>query len=232
MEVGVPRRGRQLLRPLPAVLDALRDPGAAAAAPVPAGVSGHPPQLQGKSPRRPVPSLRTVAVPASVWQDSSLPATVFVWTVDNLGSETRNVSVTFTFKNGNGTEEDKEGTQLLPARSVSQCHASLSLSVCDVTGGCWSEAFRGEAAVGTSIHQDIGGMACVYGVAGLAKVNRSLSRPRNVEDHSTCVLSAGRSGSVEDRPLRPVLRRQRTLARPRGRRASGPGGTRTQRRHR
>lgn len=44
------------------------------------------------------------------YKDSSLPCAVFVWTVENVGEEERNVSITFTFKNGTGSKkQDAEG---------------------------------------------------------------------------------------------------------------------------
>lgn len=43
-------------------------------------------------------------------QDSCLPCAVFVWSVDNICSEERTVSITFSFKNGTGTaKQDAEG---------------------------------------------------------------------------------------------------------------------------
>lgn len=42
-------------------------------------------------------------------QDSCLPVGVFVWNIENYNSEPRDVSITFTFKNGTGGSADKEG---------------------------------------------------------------------------------------------------------------------------
>ncbi|KAK7066212.1 Non-lysosomal glucosylceramidase [Halocaridina rubra] len=43
------------------------------------------------------------------YKDSCLPVGVFVWTVENGNSEPRDVSITFTFKNGTGGSSDKNG---------------------------------------------------------------------------------------------------------------------------
>ncbi|CAL4124443.1 unnamed protein product, partial [Meganyctiphanes norvegica] len=43
------------------------------------------------------------------YKDSCLPTGVFVWTVENNNNEPRDVSITFTFKNGTGGSGDKSG---------------------------------------------------------------------------------------------------------------------------
>lgn len=44
-----------------------------------------------------------------MFQDSCLPVGVFVWNIENYNPEPRDVSITFTFKNGTGGSADKEG---------------------------------------------------------------------------------------------------------------------------
>lgn len=44
-----------------------------------------------------------------ILQDSCLPVGVFVWNIENHNNEPRDVSITFTFKNGTGGAEDKNG---------------------------------------------------------------------------------------------------------------------------
>lgn len=43
------------------------------------------------------------------YKDTSLPVGVFVWTVENLGCEEMEVSIMFTFQNGDGGAEDSAG---------------------------------------------------------------------------------------------------------------------------
>jgi hypothetical protein len=85
-----------------------------------------------------------------------------VWTVENHGDEQLDVSITLTFKNGQG---DSRGD--------------------DVAGGVRNRAFHNsgedcplptaaDAKVsGVLIHQTLGGMQCTYGVAARQSVNTS-----------------------------------------------------------
>ena len=43
------------------------------------------------------------------YEESSVPAGVFVWTIDNTGREAATVSLMFTFQNGSGGENDRAG---------------------------------------------------------------------------------------------------------------------------
>lgn len=43
------------------------------------------------------------------YKDSCLPVGVFIWNIENNNAEPRDVSITFTFKNGTGGSEDKNG---------------------------------------------------------------------------------------------------------------------------
>ncbi|KAL5005060.1 hypothetical protein ScPMuIL_018516 [Solemya velum] len=82
------------------------------------------------------------------YKDTSLPTAVFVWSVENLGSEEVDVSIVFTFKNGHGGEEDAEG-------------------------GAWTEPFSSDQddvqTRGVMIHQTIQEMKCTYGITGRQK---------------------------------------------------------------
>ena len=85
------------------------------------------------------------------FQDSSLPAAVFVWDIKNNSTEEVDISITFTFKNGQGEPADAEG-------------------------GVWSEAFshkqsRGHRKVsGVMIHQEFNDIPCTYAIAAKDKV--------------------------------------------------------------
>ena len=85
------------------------------------------------------------------FQDSSLPAAVFVWEVKNHSDAELDVSITFTFKNGQGVAADRDG-------------------------GVWSEAFtqkqhRGPTKVsGVMIHQEFNEIPCTYAIAAKDKV--------------------------------------------------------------
>ena len=90
-------------------------------------------------------------------QDTSLPAAVFIWTVENNNAYPVDVSITFTFKNGQG-----DPTQ-------------------DKAGGVWTEAFqhqrggRADPVSGVMIHQDFKDMACTYAIAAKQKVSQPLA---------------------------------------------------------
>lgn len=43
------------------------------------------------------------------YKDSCLPGCVFVWSVENRSDKNYKISITFTFKNGTGSKEDKKG---------------------------------------------------------------------------------------------------------------------------
>ncbi|RUS80876.1 hypothetical protein EGW08_011347 [Elysia chlorotica] len=77
--------------------------------------------------------------------ETSLPSAAFVWDVTNESHTDLEVSIAFTFKNGQGTKEDR-------------------------CGGVWCQDFRldcdGDAAAkGVAIHQEFSGMKCSYGIA-------------------------------------------------------------------
>ncbi|XP_049963211.1 non-lysosomal glucosylceramidase [Schistocerca serialis cubense] len=84
------------------------------------------------------------------YKDSSLPGGVFVWLIENNSGEDKHVSITFTFKNGVGTKEDK-------------------------AGGCWSEAFQTDSAKGVLIHHTVGGMPCTYAISAKAEEGVNVS---------------------------------------------------------
>ena len=79
-----------------------------------------------------------------------MPCAVFVWDIINDSSDDLEVSITFTFKNGEGTKHDRDG-------------------------GIWNQAFSSSCdsdndAKGVSIFQEFKGMKCAYGIAGKSKV--------------------------------------------------------------
>ena len=73
----------------------------------------------------------------------------FIWTVQNNSSNDLDISVTFTFKNGQGSKKDREG-------------------------GVWTEPFscdsEGRDVSGVLINQTFRDMKCVYALAGAKKV--------------------------------------------------------------
>lgn len=77
---------------------------------------------------------------------------MFVWDVENYGTEAIEVSITFAFKNGQGDSSDYEG-------------------------GVWNEPFEhtddnddGCRVHGVMIHQQLNHMPCTYAVAAKVEV--------------------------------------------------------------
>ena len=77
-------------------------------------------------------------------KDSSLSAAVFVWTVENTGSQDVHVSIMFTFKNGQGTKEDKAG---------------------GVTTSHFRSAEDSDPVSGVMVKQKFRDMPCTYNIA-------------------------------------------------------------------
>lgn len=80
-----------------------------------------------------------------------MPAAAFVWEVQNESNADLDISITFTFKNGQGTKDDR-------------------------AGGVWSQGFVRECdgddtAKGVIINQTFKGMKCSYGVAAKETVH-------------------------------------------------------------
>ena len=76
---------------------------------------------------------------------------MFVWDVENYGAEAIEVSITFTFKNGQGDSSD-------------------------LAGGVWNEPFQhGDKDTsrvhGVMIHQQFNHMPCTYAVAAKVEVS-------------------------------------------------------------
>lgn len=86
----------------------------------------------------------------SLHQESSLPAAVFVWTIENNSTDDLDISIMFSFKNGRGVKEDKEG-------------------------GCWNEPFKcdseGGDVSGVLIHQTFRDMDCTYALSAAQRVS-------------------------------------------------------------
>ncbi|XP_068244667.1 non-lysosomal glucosylceramidase [Palaemon carinicauda] len=78
------------------------------------------------------------------YKDSCLPIGVFVWNIENHNSEPRDVSITFTFKNGTGGS-------------------------CDRNGECWSETFEKHSednkVKGVVLHQTLRSLNLRYCLA-------------------------------------------------------------------
>uniref|UniRef100_A0A1I8JHT5 Glyco_hydr_116N domain-containing protein n=1 Tax=Macrostomum lignano TaxID=282301 RepID=A0A1I8JHT5_9PLAT len=89
--------------------------------------------------------------------DSCLPVALFEWRVENPTDEELEVSLTFCFKNGNGTSADAAGgASVEPFASTGDDDGQPD-------------------AVGGLIHQQINGMACTYGVAAMSGDNSSVT---------------------------------------------------------
>ena len=80
--------------------------------------------------------------------------TAFIWTVENNGSDDLDISITFSFKNGQGSKKDKEG-------------------------GVWTEPFQsdseGRDVAGVLINQSFRDMKCVYALSGAKKVSHAVN---------------------------------------------------------
>ena len=71
------------------------------------------------------------------YKESSLPATVFIFNVENNSGAELKVAVTFCFKNGTGSRRDR-------------------------SGGAWTEPFSWESVRGVAIHQEMAGLPVSY----------------------------------------------------------------------
>ena len=79
-------------------------------------------------------------------QDSSLPAAVFVWSIENTGDDNAYVSIAFTFQSGQGEKPSKEDR-------VS------------------TQPFENDSLTGMQIKQYFNDMQCTYAVAAGKQVN-------------------------------------------------------------
>ncbi|XP_053672231.1 non-lysosomal glucosylceramidase isoform X1 [Anopheles nili] len=86
------------------------------------------------------------------YKESSLPCGVFVWTVENVCDKDRQVTLTFTFKNGTGTKRQ------------------------DAEGASETSAFTQGNARGVSIRQTIADMPCTYSVSCRSSSEINLTR--------------------------------------------------------
>ncbi|XP_062545738.1 non-lysosomal glucosylceramidase [Armigeres subalbatus] len=86
------------------------------------------------------------------YKESSLPAAVFVWTVENVCGKDRQVTITFTFKNGTGNKKQ------------------------DAEGNSETAEFNQSLAKGVSIKQTIADMQCTYCVSCKTSSEINLTR--------------------------------------------------------
>ncbi|XP_074651855.1 non-lysosomal glucosylceramidase-like [Tubulanus polymorphus] len=86
------------------------------------------------------------------YQESCLPAAAFIWHVKNRNAEPVEVSITFTFKNGQGSKMDK-------------------------CGGVWNEPFTADdgTLTGVMIHQSFHEMKCTYAISAAARDGKDVS---------------------------------------------------------
>ncbi|XP_046661993.1 non-lysosomal glucosylceramidase isoform X2 [Homalodisca vitripennis] len=89
------------------------------------------------------------------YKDSCVPGGVFVWSVENLGSEVKSISITCTLKNGVGSKQDAQGS----------CHSEPM----DVNRD-------GVQVAGVQIHQLVDNMDCTYCLSALVKEDVAVSR--------------------------------------------------------
>ena len=81
-----------------------------------------------------------------------MPAAAFVWRVKNNSSQAKQISITFTFKNGTGSRKDSG------RKCISETFRSL---------GAGDES---EKVIGVALEQKIDDLECTYGIASLQKV--------------------------------------------------------------
>ncbi|XP_049549134.1 non-lysosomal glucosylceramidase isoform X1 [Anopheles darlingi] len=95
------------------------------------------------------------------YKESSMPCAVFVWTVENVCDRDRQVTITFTFKNGTGTKKQ------------------------DAEGGSETGAFTQGSARGVSIRQTIADMACTYCLSCRSSSEINLTRCERFDPSGT-----------------------------------------------
>jgi len=83
-------------------------------------------------------------------QDSCLPVSTFIWSIENESGEAKDVSLTFTFKNGTGGKRD----------GSKKC-STVSFQV----------PSHGVPIHGVALEQVIEGIDTTYGIGCLEKVN-------------------------------------------------------------
>nr|XP_022910294.1 non-lysosomal glucosylceramidase [Onthophagus taurus] len=76
------------------------------------------------------------------YKDSSLPCAVFVWNIQNTCDKERFVTITFTFKNGIGTKEDKSATCSLKQFSYLDNEGVLIYNTIDKLPCCYALSIR------------------------------------------------------------------------------------------
>ncbi|XP_050400246.1 non-lysosomal glucosylceramidase isoform X1 [Patella vulgata] len=94
------------------------------------------------------------------YQETCLPTAVFVWTIENNSPDELDVSITFTFQNGQGSKEDSNK-------------------------GVTSEVFNVGEVTGVSIKQTFRSMDCTYGISASAKDGVDISTAVNFDPHGT-----------------------------------------------
>ncbi len=104
---------------------------------------------------------------------------MFVWSIENNTTDDLDVSITFTYKNGQGDKED-------------------------TAGGVWNEPFTTSHDThhthGVMIHQQFRGNKCTHALTAKVKVNTTYSC------HTCHTLDMLNSGSRMTMPYQSVLR--------------------------
>lgn len=84
-----------------------------------------------------------------MFQDSCFPSAVFVWEVENNSTQNFTISLTFTFKNGDGSKKDKKKA----------CSSQT-----------FSTTVNGLPAKGVALNHDISGNNTTYGIGCVEQV--------------------------------------------------------------
>jgi uncharacterized protein (DUF608 family) len=90
------------------------------------------------------------------YKNSSLPSAVFVWEVENVCGEERQVSITFIMKNGTGSKKDSDGNPQ-------------------------TDCFEQENFEGAKIIQTIAGLPCTYFVAVAKSEDKTSSKLSKID---------------------------------------------------
>ncbi|KAG8228817.1 hypothetical protein J437_LFUL008313 [Ladona fulva] len=98
------------------------------------------------------------------YKDTSMPTAVFIWMIENNSKDVKNVSITFTFKSGTGSAEDKSGNCNNAYFEMNDEKVSIS---------------------GVLIHHNLSGMPCTYAVSAKSKSNAFVSRCLNFDPNGT-----------------------------------------------
>ena len=107
-------------------------------------------------------------------QDTSLPCAIFHWTIKNYGTDDLDVSLMFTFKNGQGDASDAEGN------AWSETFSTPASGDGSIQQMAPDDDSIQQVASGVLIHQVIKHMNCTYAVAANQRVIQALFELFNI----------------------------------------------------